>query len=69
MSAGEELHYMSVMSVEVHGETYSIGGLIVVNTRGTLLPNPEEDSVNCIFWCVQTPQYKTNAPSVETSAR
>ncbi|VUC36980.1 unnamed protein product [Clonostachys rosea] len=31
--------YMSTMSLEIH-----------VNTRGKLVPNPEEDEVQCIFW-------------------
>ena len=34
---------MSIMSLEVH-----------VNTRGSLAPNPEEDEIACVFWCVQT---------------
>lgn len=38
-----ETQYMSVMSLEVH-----------VNTRGSLAPNPEEDQVACVFWCIQT---------------
>ncbi|OAX83305.1 hypothetical protein ACJ72_02338 [Emergomyces africanus] len=38
----KEAQYMSVMSLEVH-----------VNTRGTLVPNPEKDEISCIFWCVQ----------------
>ena len=42
-SVQHETQYMSVMSLEVH-----------VNTRGSLAPNPEEDEVACIFWCVQT---------------
>lgn len=29
----------------------------LVNTRGRLLPNPEEDSIQSIFWCLQTPSY------------
>ncbi|RMD44124.1 hypothetical protein DV735_g1011, partial [Chaetothyriales sp. CBS 134920] len=37
-----ETQYMSIMSLEIH-----------VNTRGSLAPNPEEDAVSCIFWCVQ----------------
>ncbi|RMZ88497.1 hypothetical protein DV736_g4272, partial [Chaetothyriales sp. CBS 134916] len=37
-----ETQYMSIMSLEVH-----------VNTRGSLVPNPEDDAVSCIFWCVQ----------------
>ncbi|KAI0008624.1 hypothetical protein F4779DRAFT_586084 [Xylariaceae sp. FL0662B] len=39
-SVQHEAHYMSTMSLEVH-----------VNTRGKLFPNPEEDEVQCIFWC------------------
>jgi DNA polymerase zeta len=35
-----EAQYMSTMSLEIH-----------VNTRGKLVPNPEEDEVQCIFWC------------------
>lgn len=42
-SVQHETQYMSMMSVEVH-----------VNTRGSLAPNPEEDQISCIFWCVQT---------------
>jgi DNA polymerase zeta len=38
-----ETQYMSIMSLEVH-----------VNTRGSLAPNPEEDRVECIFWCIET---------------
>ncbi|APA07252.1 hypothetical protein sscle_02g020220 [Sclerotinia sclerotiorum 1980 UF-70] len=37
-----EAQYMSVMSLEVH-----------VNTRGSFVPNPEEDEVQCIFFCFQ----------------
>lgn len=42
-SIQHETQYMSLMSLEVH-----------VNTRGKLAPNPEEDEIACIFWCVQT---------------
>ncbi|EXJ82232.1 DNA polymerase zeta subunit [Capronia epimyces CBS 606.96] len=42
-SVQHETQYMSIMSLEVH-----------VNTRGPLMPNPEEDAVSCIFWCIQT---------------
>ncbi|KAK3190697.1 DNA polymerase zeta [Lecanicillium sp. MT-2017a] len=38
-SVEHEVQYMSTMSLEVH-----------VNTRGKLVPNPEEDEVQCIFW-------------------
>jgi DNA polymerase zeta len=37
-----EANYMSTMSLEVH-----------VNTRGNFVPNPEEDEVQCVFWCLQ----------------
>ncbi len=39
-SVQHEAQYMSTMSLEIH-----------VNTRGKLVPNPEEDEVQCIFWC------------------
>src|SRR5204863_946502 len=42
-SGRDEAIYMSVMSLEVH-----------VNTRGTLAPNPEEDEIACVFWCIQS---------------
>ncbi|KAI1870822.1 uncharacterized protein JN550_004968 [Neoarthrinium moseri] len=35
-----EAQYMSTMSLEIH-----------INSRGKLVPNPEEDEVQCIFWC------------------
>ncbi|PHH72803.1 hypothetical protein CDD80_4257 [Ophiocordyceps camponoti-rufipedis] len=38
-SVEHEVQYMSTMSVELH-----------VNTRGKLVPNPEFDEVQCIFW-------------------
>ncbi|KAK1758381.1 hypothetical protein QBC47DRAFT_374509 [Echria macrotheca] len=42
-SVQHEAQYMSTMSLEVH-----------VNTRGKLVPNPEEDEVQCIFWCLKS---------------
>jgi DNA polymerase zeta len=42
-SVQHEAQYMSTMSLEVH-----------VNTRGNFLPNPEEDEVQCLFWCLQS---------------
>lgn len=38
-----EAQYMNTLSVEIH-----------VNTRGKFVPNPEEDDVQCIFWCVKS---------------
>jgi len=55
-----EMHHMSMMSIEVHGT--SLDGISThkqVNTRGSLLPNPEEDSIVCIFWCIEVPQYRS----------
>ncbi|KAI9039172.1 DNA-directed DNA polymerase zeta catalytic subunit REV3 [Aspergillus affinis] len=42
-SVEHQNQYMSIMSLEVH-----------VNTRGVLSPNPEEDEISCIVWCVQS---------------
>ena len=42
-SVKHEAQYMSTMSLEIH-----------VNTRGNLVPNPEEDEVQCVFWCLQS---------------
>ncbi|KAF2090449.1 hypothetical protein K490DRAFT_35841 [Saccharata proteae CBS 121410] len=41
-SVKHETQYMSTMSLEVH-----------VNTRGTLVPDPAQDEIACIFWCIQ----------------
>ncbi|CZT04891.1 hypothetical protein WAI453_007596 [Rhynchosporium graminicola] len=42
-SVQHEAQYMSTMSLEVH-----------INTRGSLVPNPEKDEVQCLFWCLQS---------------
>jgi DNA polymerase zeta len=42
-NAQHEAQYMSTRSLEVH-----------VNTRGNFVPNPEEDEVQCLFWCFQS---------------
>ncbi|KAI4206771.1 MAG: hypothetical protein LQ348_000839 [Seirophora lacunosa] len=42
-SVQHETRYMSIMSLEVH-----------VNTRANLVPNPEQDEISCIFWCIQS---------------
>lgn len=42
-SVQHETQYMSLMSLEIH-----------TNTRGSLVPNPEQDEINCIFWCIQS---------------
>jgi DNA polymerase zeta len=41
-SVKHETQYMSILSIEVH-----------VNSRGTLVPDPAEDEIQCIFWCIQ----------------
>ena len=40
-SVKHQAQYMSTMSLEVH-----------INTRGSLVPNPEEDEIQCVFWCL-----------------
>ena len=42
-SVQRETQYMSVMSLEIH-----------VNTRGNMVPNPEQDEIGCVFWCLQS---------------
>lgn len=42
-SVQHEAQYMSTLSLEVH-----------VNSRGKLVPNPEEDEVQCIFWATKS---------------
>lgn len=42
-SVQHETQYMSIMSAEIH-----------VRTRGNLLPDPEQDEICCVFWCIQS---------------
>lgn len=42
-SVKHETQYMSIMSLEIH-----------VSTRGSLVPNPDEDEIGCVFWCLQS---------------
>ncbi|MCJ1288122.1 DNA polymerase zeta [Xylographa opegraphella] len=42
-SVQHETQYMSIMSLEIH-----------VNTRGSLVPDPEQDEISCIFWGLQS---------------
>lgn len=42
-SVQHEAQYMSTLSLEIH-----------VNTRGKFVPNPEEDEVQCVFWCLRS---------------
>ncbi|CAI6335616.1 unnamed protein product [Periconia digitata] len=41
-SVKHETQYMSIMSLEVH-----------INSRGSLVPDPSQDGIQCVFWCVQ----------------
>ena len=47
-----ETQYMSLMSLELH-----------VNTRGSLVPNPEQDEISCVFWCLQSDDEKLEGDS------
>lgn len=38
-----QAQYMSLMSLEVH-----------VNTRDNFVPNPEQDKIQCVFWCLKS---------------
>ncbi|KAF1841784.1 DNA polymeras-like protein zeta catalytic subunit [Cucurbitaria berberidis CBS 394.84] len=49
-SVKHETQYMSIMSLEVH-----------VNSRGSLVPDPAEDEIQCIFWTVQGEKNVTTA--------
>ncbi|KAK8023998.1 DNA polymerase family B [Apiospora rasikravindrae] len=53
-----EAQYMSTMSLEVH-----------VNTRGKLVPNPEEDEVQCIFWCSKTDEHLNSSAGAPSDLR
>ncbi|KAF2275919.1 uncharacterized protein EI97DRAFT_419601 [Westerdykella ornata] len=41
-SVKHETQYMSILSVEVH-----------VNSRGSLVPDPAEDEIQAVFWCIE----------------
>ncbi|KAL8413048.1 hypothetical protein RB596_009552 [Gaeumannomyces avenae] len=51
-SVQHEVQYMSTMSMELH-----------VNTRGRLAPDPEEDEVKLIFWCLKSDGASAGAQS------
>lgn len=57
-SVQHETQYMSVMSLEVH-----------VNTRGNLLPNPEQDEISSIFWCIQSDEDGLERSAINQGAR
>lgn len=41
-SVKHDTQYMNIMSLEVHA-----------SSRGSLVPDPAEDEIQCIFWCIQ----------------
>lgn len=43
INAKQDTQYMSTMSLELH-----------VNTRADFVPDPEQDEVQCLFWCFQS---------------
>ncbi len=47
-SVQHQTQYMSIMSLEVH-----------VNSRGSFVPDPAEDEIQCIFWSVEGEQNAT----------
>ncbi|KAL1869842.1 hypothetical protein VTK73DRAFT_2916 [Phialemonium thermophilum] len=57
-SVQHEAQYMSTMSLEVH-----------VNTRGKLVPNPEQDEVQCIFWCIKSDEYFNTGGGIHDGIR
>ncbi|KAI8962636.1 hypothetical protein F5Y11DRAFT_322234 [Daldinia sp. FL1419] len=57
-SVQHEAQYMSTMSLEIH-----------VNTRGKLFPNPEEDEVQCIFWCSKSDENFATGDNASQSIR
>ncbi|KAI0886227.1 uncharacterized protein GGS22DRAFT_199536 [Annulohypoxylon maeteangense] len=57
-SVQHEAQYMSTMSLEIH-----------VNTRGKFFPNPEEDEVQCIFWCSKSDENFATGDSASLSVQ
>ncbi|CAJ2503950.1 Uu.00g113440.m01.CDS01 [Anthostomella pinea] len=57
-SVQHEAQYMSTMSLEIH-----------VNTRGKLVPNPEEDEVQCIFWCSKSDEHFATGDNASLATR
>ncbi|KAH9883644.1 DNA polymerase family B [Xylariomycetidae sp. FL2044] len=57
-SVQHETQYMSTMSLEVH-----------VNSRGKLVPNPEEDEVQCIFWCFKSDEHSATGDNSSAAVR
>ncbi|OAL56699.1 DNA polymeras-like protein zeta catalytic subunit [Pyrenochaeta sp. DS3sAY3a] len=53
-SVKHDTQYMSIMSLEVHA-----------NSRGSLVPDPAEDEIQCIFWSIEGEENaKTDRPHV-----
>ncbi|PFH57495.1 hypothetical protein XA68_14992 [Ophiocordyceps unilateralis] len=57
-SVEHEVQYMSTLSLELH-----------VNTRGKLVPNAEEDEVQCIFWACKSDEKTFNTQESRNALR
>ncbi|GAB7351860.1 hypothetical protein MBLNU459_g2414t1 [Dothideomycetes sp. NU459] len=57
-SVRHETQYMSTMSLEVH-----------VNSRGEFAPDPDQDEISCIFWCLQSDDNGMVSNVAETGTR
>ena len=57
-SVQHETQYMSVMSLEIH-----------INTRGNLLPNPEQDRIEGVFWCLQSDDEELEVNGINEGTR
>lgn len=55
-SVQHEAQYMSTMGLEIH-----------VNTRGKLVPNPEEDEIQCIFWATKSDEDFQDGSQIENT--
>lgn len=55
-NARQEAQYMSTMSLEIH-----------VNTRADFVPDPEQDEIQCIFWCFQSASSRNDNVDSEDS--
>lgn len=56
-----EKQHMAVLSMELHGASslsavapQLMASSLAVNTRGDLLPDPKEDAIEAIFYCLQS---------------
>lgn len=57
-SVQHETQYMSLMSLEIH-----------TNTRGSSVPNPEQDEISCAFWCIQSDDEELDTNGINEGTR